>query len=673
MKIRRLLYPIVIFLFFAIVVILLDLQALSAPVYYDSAGNIIEKEHIFASHGLMGVVGNFRQRPAPMATFYLNYLVGGTNPFGFRIVNALALAAAGVMLAVVVGLALRITHAPPRLSDRERTALALAAGLIFVIHPVQVFVTVYIWQRMALFAELFCLTGLAAYLATRTGSLRPAAGYPVCFAAVVVAMLSKENAAIFPAILCLAEIGLFHEGWSKRLKRMAVLVGVTFVVVGGLSFLERAHGMEKFHSGIAATLQRYFFEGGITPIQLAMNQCRLLFDYLAIILYPEPSRLHLVTPVAVAPLSFSDPVTFASMAGVGLLAAAGVYLLRKRPLSGLGLLFFIAALLPEALLIPQYLFVVYRASFPMVGILLVGADLSAGILERAHKAGSGRAIRVAVAAAFCVGIVFMGSGTLSLAKRWNDPVELWSAAARRVPAGDSRIEKIGMIQIFNSLGIAFLNKGKFEEAADAHRRAVETNPRMAMNYVYLGTALERGGKLDEAESALKQALSLNPRDAPAHELLGRLAMSRGQTAEALGEFRKAAEIEPENPYLHVALGRALLKQKQYAEAIASLDAALRLHPRSPDAHYSMGKALMATGRLSDAESRFRKTLDLKPDYAVAHNDLGVIFARTGRFHLAVAHFREALKINPSDLPAQANLRAALAQIGGEPAGGARQR
>lgn len=66
-------------------------------------------------------------------------------------------------------------------------------------------------------------------------------------------------------------------------------------------------------------------------------------------------------------------------AGIGrgcyFLLTVAIYLLRKRPLSGFGLLFFLVNISPEYLLVPQYAFFGYRASLPMPGLLLIVADL----------------------------------------------------------------------------------------------------------------------------------------------------------------------------------------------------------------------------------------------------------------------------------------------------------
>ncbi len=97
----------------------------------------------------------------------------------------------------------------------------------------------------------------------------------------------------------------------------------------------------------------------------------MLFSYLALIFDPEPSRLQLITPqVLILSLGQSIGTVAAIFASI-LMGIAGIVLLRLRPLTGFGILFFMLGLAPESVLVPQYLFVIYRASLPMFGLILV--------------------------------------------------------------------------------------------------------------------------------------------------------------------------------------------------------------------------------------------------------------------------------------------------------------
>ncbi len=213
-------------------------------MYYDSVGQLEAKEHIFASGDLLKVIQICPQRPVSMGSFYLNYLIWGMNPFYFRMVNAVILAMTGFIAALTLILILEIAGPAGSGTFREKQAVGLFLGLVFLVHPVHVYFVDYIWQRMGLLSCFFYISALAAYLATRSGRIRSAAvGYLLCLAMFCLALTSKENAVTLPVVLILAEIAFFRDGWKGLLKRTGIFAVILLVLVGILSLLERPYGV----------------------------------------------------------------------------------------------------------------------------------------------------------------------------------------------------------------------------------------------------------------------------------------------------------------------------------------------------------------------------------------------------------------------------------------------
>jgi tetratricopeptide (TPR) repeat protein len=61
-----------------------------------------------------------------------------------------------------------------------------------------------------------------------------------------------------------------------------------------------------------------------------------------------------------------------------------------------------------------------------------------------------------------------------------------------------------------SLAVACFLAGRFEESAEAARRAVQVNPGYSLAHAYLAAALARLGRTDQAGMAGKQVLALEP-------------------------------------------------------------------------------------------------------------------------------------------------------------------
>jgi TolB-like protein/Tfp pilus assembly protein PilF len=80
--------------------------------------------------------------------------------------------------------------------------------------------------------------------------------------------------------------------------------------------------------------------------------------------------------------------------------------------------------------------------------------------------------------------------------------------------------------------------GRFEEAIDLDRRAIELDPLNVGSHYNLGLHAWYAGRLAEAESALRKVLELNPEYPLAHLMIGLVHLSRSSPAQALQEMKR---------------------------------------------------------------------------------------------------------------------------------------
>src|SRR3989338_8732517 len=71
-------------------------------------------------------------------------------------------------------------------------------------------------------------------------------------------------------------------------------------------------------------------------------------------------------------------------------------------------------------------------------------------------------------------------------------------------------------EAYNHRGIAYVNKGQFDQAISDYNKALEINPRYAGAYYSRGVAYDSKGQYDQAISDYNKALELNPMDALAY-------------------------------------------------------------------------------------------------------------------------------------------------------------
>ena len=107
-----------------------------------------------------------------------------------------------------------------------------------------------------------------------------------------------------------------------------------------MSLLERPYGIGAESLGIFATIAKYYADSNLTLSQAVISQCRVLFSYLALIVVPLPSNVRFATAQVIFSSPLESPTIMAAVIGVLAIFGAVVYLLRRRPLTGLRIALF---------------------------------------------------------------------------------------------------------------------------------------------------------------------------------------------------------------------------------------------------------------------------------------------------------------------------------------------
>lgn len=226
----------------------------------------------------------------------------------------------------------------------------------------------------------------------------------------------------------------------------------------------------------------------------------------------------------------------------------------------------------------------------------------------------------------------------------------------------------------DTLGLAFKNLGRYEQAEPLLRKALELRRELepadslglADSLLHLGGLLvERGDPVEEAEALLREALTLARRHGP--EVSPRVA----ESLEALGAFYTAAgRFDEAEPLL-----------KQGVDLAERLTKTAEGRPEDPKeltlrlAHHLNDLAGLHTrvGRLAEAEVGFRRALELfrqveprHPDTANALHNLAFVLEQQGKGAEAEPSYRQVLALRREllgdDHPAVANSLGNLARL-----------
>ena len=298
-------------------------------------------------------------------------------------------------------------------------------------------------------AYLFYFSTLAMYLAVRSGRFRHTVPAYILTAILFLGgLLSKENLATVPVVLGLAEVILFRQGFKDLLKRALIVALITVPPIIGYILVTRYfHGTAGANSWeMFSRIAGYYKYSEQAPLQVVLTESRVLFSYLFMGLAPFFFTPEFVRAETVSTSLLDPPVTLAACSGIIALIAVAVALFRKNPLISFGIVFYLVVLIPECLLIPQYLFFGYRAILPMAGpLLLIGVAILA-ILQWARAKLSARTFRPAVALASILPVICLAAVTFSSAKSWN-ALQFWMNPASQLPTYSEKVESVPYLDI----------------------------------------------------------------------------------------------------------------------------------------------------------------------------------------------------------------------------------
>ena len=261
-------------------------------------------------------------------------------------------------------------------------------------------------------------------------------------------MLSKENVATLPVILVLAEMTLFRQS-AKQTFRRALTVAY-FTVPAFLLYLVLTQVFHRNDSelvnGVLARLADHYNQSGRGFGTVVLTECRVFFSYAGMMLFPFFRHVEFMRAETLSKSLLDPTSTLPAVAGLLGLVILAIALMRKRPVISFGILFAVVSLMPESLMIPQYLFFGYRAILPMVGIMLVlgyGILVATDYLERRFH---GRAVRRALVFAALIPVIGFAAITAEQARAWNH-VSFWTTLVKRLPPYSSQVETVPFLDI----------------------------------------------------------------------------------------------------------------------------------------------------------------------------------------------------------------------------------
>lgn len=533
-------------------------------------------------------------RPLPNLTFAINWYIGEDNPLGYHIVNLFIHILTSIVLFKTIQLLYR-TPALRHCSHRQAQFTALLASTLWALNPIQTQAITYIVQRMASLAGLFFLCSIYYYLHARLtkNNRQRILHFFLCIFFYICALFSKENTAILPFSLLLAEFIFFaktDDDLSKKARRTLLLVS-GFIIIGSVYYV--------FQRGYFSTS---IFEHAETrpfsPYERLLTEPGILLFYLSLIFYPLAQRFSIDHDVTIIHSLLDSWVPSVSIAIILTLVLLAIRLKEKQPLLCFAILFFFINQLIESTLIPLELIFEHRNYIPTLFLFI---PIAAGLFHLLNNYSQhGRFIYLAIMIFITSIITLFGWNTYQRNSVWATEESLWEDALTKAPDNARPLAKLGELAGWN------IQKSPehLAQAVTYYQKALTAHsPRTSFEaaiYGNIGEVFFLYGFYDKAIENYEKSLELTPHFNNSEYGLAKTLAVKGKFDKALQEVAKSLKENEYQPRFFNLGGLILLWQNRPAEALLSIRRAMQLSHNKQPYFYNIGVALSKAGHYQQA-------------------------------------------------------------------------
>jgi tetratricopeptide (TPR) repeat protein len=519
-------------------------------------------------------IGNYA--PLHIISYMIDYSIWGLRPSGFIFSNVLIHAVNGILFYLLL------------FRMNQRNAPGFIAAFIFLFHPVQVESVAWISQRKNLLAMFFFLLSFHFYISYRTyGKPQSKFFYIVSILAFVLALLSKSVTVILPLVLFLYDL-CYHE---KSNRKSWVINKIPFLFIAGAALLIALKSQLPENDGGRIS---YAIEGTLGVFYTMLT---VLARYFRIIFWPTNLSAIYMPPMKVR---IDGAVAWSALLVV-LLVVLGYYLYRRRKELFFWYALFFVGLLPVSQIVPivtlmndRYLY------FP-----LLGAAAFYGLIAIPSVSDAYDFRKIGLSLMFCLLIVPLPWLSWQRTSVWSNDASLWMDTARKTPSSPLA---------WNGLGMAYVDEGRSDEAADAFLKALSIDP--------------------DYELALNN--------------IGALYNSQGKISEARPYLQKLVELFPDDINGLVNLGINYSLSHEFQKAELTFKKVLALRPQSPDALSRLGYVYLKMKKLDMSRRYYREAIELGGSRAHLEYGLACVESLSGHPREALGHLEAALKMGYND-------------------------
>jgi tetratricopeptide (TPR) repeat protein len=510
-------------------------------------------------------------QPIRILSYAIDYHFWKLNPVGYHITSIFFY----ILTCVMVFFTLRHLSATLRekASRDSHERVALFGAFLFAAHPVHVEAVTWLAARKEVLQGFFFFLGFYLYLKIKgiTGRKKMVYFSMVLFT-ILLAILSKPSAVVFPAAIFVYEIAQKEDKWMDFIRSHRIFLAILLVI--SIIF--------------ASLLVKVMWEaGGVKPFRGGSFFNNLLISFY-IFLYNIQLLIFTINYSAAYTLPISNPILSLKTSifvGVTILFfVMGLWSLKRTKVLFFSLSFFFVTLIPYLNIIPISTLLADRYIFisSLSFCLLLGIAFDKLYQHRIKRFSSSffKFLSIAIFLLLLAGYSFM---TINQNRIWRNSYTLWTDAVEKSP--DSNTANALM-------GVVYMDLGMDEKAVKYLEKAVQVLPYDYQSRNNLGIVY---GRMDKPERAH-------------HELL------------------TAIQLKPEDDTIKINLSVFYQRQKEYEKAEEVLKYLLSKSPQNAQLHYRLGMVYKETGDYDMAIKELQKAMQLAPHIINPYEELGNIYA-----------------------------------------------
>jgi len=551
---------------------------------YDDYGAIVENKYINQPGRLLTSLFNHSYykfagleasyRPVATLSYFLIYSIAKLNPFYYHLASLLLHTLNTVLVYWLANLILR------------QHLRALIAGLLFACHPVASEAVNCIDFNDDLLVTLFFLLALISYIRINTDYLSSSIrGYLLALLFYFFGLLSKEMAITLPAIILLYDLALRDADRGapifkhlltilrRRIYFYAGFMAVSLIYIS-IQFLILYNPRESLKASAGSLFERIIY----LPSHI--------FSFIRLTIFPTNLSVDYVFSY---PGSFFDIGNLTGAAVVIALVGTAFLIYRFSKEIFFGIWWFLISLFPVYNLIEIYHPLAERYLYlPIVGFcLVVPVVINAGAQRRFTKPTTANIVTLVPIAVI---LSMYSAATIARSPDWQNNFVLWSKTVQTSP--NSPVAR-------NGLGMAYLERGKLEKAAEQFEISIKLNPGHHKSYYNLGLVYHKKSDSKKALEYFNRSVTLNPDSVRAHYNLATIYLQKRSWDLAIRHYVKVNELDPEIAKAHFNLGMAYAMQGKFNTAVSEWEKVIDLDPQNTMAKNNIQKAkkmMNTTGR-----------------------------------------------------------------------------